>query len=656
LLRWAEKKGKTQISRAEVDELSLELCLDLDPSVVSAHIWTFLSLCCKGDAEVIFNSGEQDNVRNGLETWRKLYDHISSGISLRYLVLRDQVNIPLTAKKAEDVPMVLADWEGKLREYVDVGGTAMGDYEKKMTMIKILPQSMRDNLLWRAMEQGTSYQLFRETVCSRVAETQYLSHQQQSQPRGAYNVTEQVSGEGMDEEAMAMELKKRGFQVSRTSNLGGDRGGGGFANRRPTVAGDVSCINCGSKSHATRDCTAPKVDPSKRPCFKCGKPGHLARDCRSTGAPAHAAVEEDEVAMCVAEDWQVPKSAVRTIRSKATLGDFCLNIHNRLAALDQDHDTANVDEMNDDKELVHSAPPIHEAGVKLKDKAKRRAARRQNLCDFKLCDLSNSNSVGCIDACCVRSSDALSPTSWCRLCGWRGKADRECGGCGALHTLTPIKVNFDLAADFYNADHERNVIDEWEHFKDDQVMNEAGIFKKDFEDNNTKHKVDAMVMEEEEFNDDALNLEGEWEEITLSVTADSGAGNHIVDADDIPGYSIEESAASRAGKGFVAANKQVIANEGQAMLNLMAGDRKMKSTFQVAKVSRALMSIGKICDQGHKVIFDKNEGKVLDSNGKMICKFVRRGGLYVMDVKLMAPPGHRAGVKKAGFARPGARR
>ena len=152
-----------------------------------------------------------------------------------------------------------------------------------------------------------------------------------------------------------------------------------------------------------------------------------------------------------------------------------------------------------------------------------------------------------------------------------------------------------------------------------------------------------------------FDLEGEWEEIPVTMTADSGAGNHIINADDIPGYMVSPSPASMAGKGFVAADNGRIANEGQADLNLAVGKNKLRSTFQVAKVNRPLMSIGRMCDQGHKVVFDAKKAEVVDKHGKVVTTFWRKGGLYTVDMMLRAP--RRTTPKPAaGFAGQGTKR
>jgi len=134
-----------------------------------------------------------------------------------------------------------------------------------------------------------------------------------------------------------------------------------------------------------------------------------------------------------------------------------------------------------------------------------------------------------------------------------------------------------------------------------------------------------------------FDLECEWEEIPVTMTADSGAGNHIINADDIPGYMVSPSPASIAGKGFVAADNGRIANEGQADLNLAVGKNKLRSTFQVAEVTRPLWSVGKICDQGFEARFTKTKATILDEQGREVLSFERRNGLYLAMIQLRNP-------------------
>ena len=85
-----------------------------------------------------------------------------------------------------------------------------------------------------------------------------------------------------------------------------------------------------------------------------------------------------------------------------------------------------------------------------------------------------------------------------------------------------------------------------------------------------------------------------------------------------------------------------IANDGQFRLNLQTtiGEpvNDISSTFQVAKRTRPLMSVGKICDNDMDVLFNQTKAKVLTRAGHEICTLVREhGGLYIANFRLRRP-------------------
>ena len=101
---------------------------------------------------------------------------------------------------------------------------------------------------------------------------------------------------------------------------------------------------------------------------------------------------------------------------------------------------------------------------------------------------------------------------------------------------------------------------------------------------------------------------------------------------------------SRAGASFRGADGGKIANHGQVTLNLMAPDseghgHKILSKFEVADVTRALWSVGLICDSGLKVSFSKTNAWIHDQQGNELCVFHRNSdqGLYIADVKVQNP-------------------
>ena len=78
-----------------------------------------------------------------------------------------------------------------------------------------------------------------------------------------------------------------------------------------------------------------------------------------------------------------------------------------------------------------------------------------------------------------------------------------------------------------------------------------------------------------------------------------------------------------------------IQNLGESRLSLSD-----QSVFQIAAVTRPLMSVGRICDQGHSITFNAAMAVVHAVDGTELCKFERQnGGLYVAKLKLRNPAG-----------------
>ncbi len=148
-----------------------------------------------------------------------------------------------------------------------------------------------------------------------------------------------------------------------------------------------------------------------------------------------------------------------------------------------------------------------------------------------------------------------------------------------------------------------------------------------------------------------LNMAEVPEFIDIDVVVDSGAGAHVMNKRDCPGYVVHESELAKAGASFKAANGSPIKNYGEVRLELLAKDSKgtshnIKTKFEAADVTRALWSVGVLCDAGLDVKFDKEKAVVIDANGVEVCVAYRKNGLYVSKVKIRNP-------KHAGFQRPG---
>jgi len=128
----------------------------------------------------------------------------------------------------------------------------------------------------------------------------------------------------------------------------------------------------------------------------------------------------------------------------------------------------------------------------------------------------------------------------------------------------------------------------------------------------------------------------------LKVALDSGAGAHVINKKDAPGYLVKPSAMSRAGAAFLAADGGRIPNYGEVRVNMVSfdsqgGAHKICSRFEAADVTRALWSVGLICDSGLDVRFSSEKAVVVDQGGTEVCVFNRVNGLYIAEVDVERP-------------------
>ena len=140
----------------------------------------------------------------------------------------------------------------------------------------------------------------------------------------------------------------------------------------------------------------------------------------------------------------------------------------------------------------------------------------------------------------------------------------------------------------------------------------------------------------------ALVNEADWQDVEFEVALDSGCTDNGCHPGDVPRYPIEASVGSRHHQAFLVGNGSRVPDEGQAHLSLQTGGPEandISTTFQIAKVSRPLMSVGRLGDAGMQVIFDKSQARVVAPDGSVACVFERQdGGLYICKFKLKRPP------------------
>ena len=132
----------------------------------------------------------------------------------------------------------------------------------------------------------------------------------------------------------------------------------------------------------------------------------------------------------------------------------------------------------------------------------------------------------------------------------------------------------------------------------------------------------------------------------VRVIMDSGAAESVCPRSMAPQFTVVDSAASKAGVYYTSANggKNINLGEQHVPVCLANGCRTI-AKFQVAEVSRPLMSVAKLCELGNRVIFGAAGGVILNLASGQMTHFQKEDGVYTFD--MWVPP-----LAESPFARP----
>ena len=133
----------------------------------------------------------------------------------------------------------------------------------------------------------------------------------------------------------------------------------------------------------------------------------------------------------------------------------------------------------------------------------------------------------------------------------------------------------------------------------------------------------------------------------ISVTVDSGAGDNVTNKDEAPEYEVETSDHPEKDTAYILPDGRVIRNEGVKNVKVITEEgAKCTVKMQVTDVRKSLMSVSRVCDEGHRVVFEKHGGYIEHLATGQKTQFPRIGGVYVLRLEV-AP--------KSGFPRQGNR-
>ena len=126
---------------------------------------------------------------------------------------------------------------------------------------------------------------------------------------------------------------------------------------------------------------------------------------------------------------------------------------------------------------------------------------------------------------------------------------------------------------------------------------------------------------------------GSW--IKVDSVVDSGASAPVAPPSMAPGAPIRPSEGSKRGQKYTSASKHKLANLGEQLLQACTEEGEPTEVlFQIADVSRPLVSVSAICEMGNRVIFGRSGGVVQSLTTGIETPFYKRNGIYILSMWL----------------------
>ena len=106
----------------------------------------------------------------------------------------------------------------------------------------------------------------------------------------------------------------------------------------------------------------------------------------------------------------------------------------------------------------------------------------------------------------------------------------------------------------------------------------------------------------------------------------------------IPGIKMVESEGSKKGQNWWSASNHPIKNEGQKLIPFKTTcGKKRRIMFQIANVSKSLISVDALNETGHDVVLNKKNPRIICPNGEEI-KLRRKNKVFVLDMFVRVSP------------------
>ena len=121
--------------------------------------------------------------------------------------------------------------------------------------------------------------------------------------------------------------------------------------------------------------------------------------------------------------------------------------------------------------------------------------------------------------------------------------------------------------------------------------------------------------------------------VKVDSVMDSGASAPVAPPSMAPNAPTRPSEGSRRGMKYTSASKHKLPNLGEQHLQACTEDgTPTEVLFQLADVSRPLVSVSAICEMGNRVIFGRCGGVVQNLGTGVETPFHRKNGIYILSM------------------------
>ena len=591
ILEWAEKWDGEKIDHALLIRATMGTAMDATRlENMNNSIWGFLSNCLSSEAETIFKTADK---LQGIDAWRRVIRFIDHGRDIKLEGMRNEMKMihTRTIKNLENVPIGIAEFELQIKDYVEAGGTQPTEEEMKSDLVRILPEHLQVDLLWRATDPGP-YTRFRDMVKTQAARTLLNRRRLPVHALGEGSLAEAHAHApgAVTEPSNSLSAIEELLAAFRRGDKGRGKGGGAATRgddnrgRGDDNGGPRKCPNC-TKEHKELKCPYPKVEVKDRACWTCGKTGHSSANCPDK------------------------KTANRSLK---TVEEELADIITRLGCVD------------------HAPGPLSAVARPEGFEAYRKTFKpRHDARTFCVGDYLSKNRFGALDATKMSQKDkkAARRTGPSDVGRVQGPPIAELGpGDDGGSCLEILEDNLDV---------------ETEKLIEDAIVQAM---------NDPSFPPRALSVFEYENRQELLEV-GAQQQVRVSVAADSGAVTHVISPGQLPAGVRPDGVVTRH---FVGASDEHIEAYGACDTVLGTKNGRIACKLQVAEVARALHSVSETTgpEDGpgtHDVLFNNKVGVVVPAGIvnliltkiKPILQYERRGGLYCADVTV------------SGFARPG---